>query len=68
MHQHGDGELLTAREVAILLRVTTQWVYNATRHGDVPHVRLGRYVRYRRDAIEAWLTASESAGAARRPL
>ena len=51
--------LLVASEVAELLRVTTAWVYAATRANRLPHVRLGRYVRYRRSAILAWLAAEE---------
>ena len=51
--------LLTAVEVAKLLRVTTGWLYAETRAGRVPHVRLGRYVRYRRSGIERWLATLE---------
>jgi excisionase family DNA binding protein len=43
-----DGRLLTAEEVAALLRVTRSWVYADTRRDGLPHLRLGRYVRYRR--------------------
>lgn len=56
-------ELLTAVEVARMLRVTPAWVYAATRQGTVPHVRLGRYVRYRRGAVLDWLAESERQGA-----
>lgn len=51
--------LLVAAEVAELLRVTEAWVYAETRAGRLPHVRLGRYVRFRREAIDEWLTRSE---------
>jgi len=51
--------LLTADEVAALLKVTKPWVYAQTRAGRIPHVRLGRYVRYRRAAVLAWLAALE---------
>lgn len=54
--------LLTADEVAALLRVTTAWVYAQTRADRIPHVRLGRYVRFRRDAIEQWVARIEVAG------
>ena len=47
--------LLTADEVAAELRVTKAWVYAQTRALQLPHVRLGRYVRYRQTAIDAWL-------------
>lgn len=54
----GDS-LLTAAEVAALLRVTKAWVYAETRRGALPHVRLGRYVRYRRAAVSAWVEEIE---------
>ena len=55
----GDDMILVAAEVAALLRVTTAWVYAETRANRLPHVRLGRYVRYRESAIGAWLAAEE---------
>lgn len=58
--ENGDA-LLTANEVADLLRVTRGWVYAETRARRIPHVRLGRYVRYRRSAVEAWVNDLESA-------
>ncbi len=48
-------DLLTADEVAALLRMTPAWVYAETRRNRIPHMRLGRYFRYRRSAIEAWM-------------
>ena len=59
---NGRGDLLlTADEVAALLRVTRTWVYAEARAGRIPHVRLGRYVRYRRSAVEAWVEQLEAA-------
>jgi excisionase family DNA binding protein len=56
--QREDG-LLTAEEVATILQVTPAWVYAETRRRRIPHVRLGRYVRYRRVALMAWLDEGE---------
>lgn len=56
--------LLTAEEVAELLAVPERWVREHTRGGLIPHVRLGRYVRYRREAVLAWLDEQEHDGAA----
>ena len=53
--------LLTADEVASFLRVTRGWVYAETRARRIPHVRLGRYVRYRRSTVEAWVSELEEA-------
>jgi excisionase family DNA binding protein len=38
-------------------RVPKSQVYRLSREGQIPTVRLGRYYRYRLDAIEAWETA-----------
>lgn len=54
-----DDDLLTAVEVAALLRMTTGWVYTETRAGRIPHVALGRYRRYRRGTIGRWLAQLE---------
>ena len=32
-----------------------------TRAERIPHIRLGRFIRYRRTAIEAWILAMEEA-------
>jgi excisionase family DNA binding protein len=56
------GSLLTARDVAELLGVPTSWVYEQSRAERIPTVTLGRYRRYRREAIEAWLEELENKG------
>jgi excisionase family DNA binding protein len=57
----GD-RLLTASDVAELLAVPERWVREHTRGGLIPHVRLGRYVRYRKDAVVRWLDEHERNG------
>ena len=54
--------LLTAAEVAELLNVPESWVRGHTRSGAIPHLELGRYVRYRRQAVLAWLDECEQGG------
>ena len=63
----GDGKpqgsleaetLLTVQEVAALLRVPVSWVYERTRRRGserLPHVKVGKYVRFRPAEIEAYL-------------
>jgi excisionase family DNA binding protein len=63
----GANDLLTAGEVAAILRVTPDWVYAQTRSRRIPHLRLGRYVRYRRGALIAWMEAVESSPSSMRP-
>jgi excisionase family DNA binding protein len=46
--------------------MTADWVYREVRAGRMPHIRLGRYVRFRRESIDAWLVARERRPAAAR--
>jgi excisionase family DNA binding protein len=48
----GTGTLLTADELAEILGVPTGWIYSQSRAGAIPTVKLGRYYRYRVEAIE----------------
>jgi excisionase family DNA binding protein len=61
MHAMGEDEreYMVAPEVAELLRMTPAWVYAQTRADKIPHVPLGRYFRYRRAAIDAWVLEIE---------
>ena len=59
--------LLTADEVAALLQVTPAWVYAETRRRRIPHLRLGRYVRYRRSALQGWMEEIERSSVSQRP-
>lgn len=51
--------LLTAAEAAALLSVPKSWVLAEARANRIPHVRIGRYVRFRRDSLIAWVDARE---------
>ncbi|MGO9899124.1 MAG: helix-turn-helix domain-containing protein [Solirubrobacteraceae bacterium] len=55
-------KLLTADEVAEMLKVNREWVWAQARAGRIPHVRLGRYRRFREAAVEAWLRDLETGG------
>ena len=59
--------LLTAEEIAERLGVKTQWVWAQARAGRIPHVRLGRYQRFRESAVEAWVCGLEAESTAATP-
>ena len=48
-------EWLTIHEAAELLRVKVSWLYERTRTNSVPHVKLGKYLRFDRDELVAWV-------------
>lgn len=49
------ARLLDATDVATMLSVPTSWVREHTRSGTIPHVQLGRYVRYDEADVRAWV-------------
>ena len=57
-----NDRLLTAAEVAELLAVPERWVREHTRSGAIPHVELGRYVRYVEIDVCAWLESCKQGG------
>ncbi len=46
--------LLNAEEAGLLLGVPKTWVLAEARADRIPHVRLGRYVRFDAAALEDW--------------
>lgn len=46
------GQLVTADQLAERWQVPKSHVYRLTRAGTIPAVKLGKYYRYRLDAIE----------------
>lgn len=62
-----SDRLLLAHEVAELLAVPESWVREATREGRLPHLTLGRYRRYSRPMIEAWLEHQQAGPPPPRP-
>jgi excisionase family DNA binding protein len=49
-----SAQLLTAEQLAKRWQVPTSHVYRLAREGRIPTVRLGRYRRWRLDAIERY--------------
>lgn len=57
-------ELLTVEELASIFKLTRWTVYNLTRsrnrsEGALPYIKIGRELRFRRSAVEAWLLGQE---------
>ena len=56
--------LLTAADAAKFLAVRPGWSYAAVREGWLPHVRLGRQVRFLRTDLEAFVADHRANGRA----
>ncbi len=52
--QQAITPLLDAGQAAALLNVPPSWLLAQARADRIPHVRLGRYVRFHREELLAW--------------
>jgi excisionase family DNA binding protein len=50
-------EILTIEEAAALLKVPKSWLYERTRTGAIPHLKLGKYLRFPLAELLQWATA-----------
>ena len=48
---------LNAEELAKLFKVTPHRVYDLVREDRIPHIRIGRQIRFSPEAIEQWAAA-----------
>ncbi len=44
-------ELLTIDELSALLKVPKSWIYARTCKGQIPHIKLGRHLRFQMKAV-----------------
>lgn len=51
--------LLDAEQVAALIDMRVDYVWGMCRRGEIPHLRFGRTLRFRRAAVEEWLRQRE---------
>lgn len=79
-YEKGDKEvrrLVTVQEMAEILRVPRSWLYERTRLNQIPHLKLGRYVRFEPEQVISYFKekqkferggpSSYSGGKAKRP-
>lgn len=52
-----DEPLLTVQQAAHLLSVRRRWIYDACAQREIPYIKVGRYTRFRRSELLAWLDA-----------
>ncbi|MBI2193344.1 MAG: helix-turn-helix domain-containing protein [Planctomycetes bacterium] len=48
-------QLMTVRQMAEFLQVSTDKVYEMTQRGEIPAIKIGQQWRFNRDDIEKWL-------------
>jgi excisionase family DNA binding protein len=58
--------VLDVEEVALLLRIGRNTVYELVGRNEIPHRRLGKQIRFSRAALMRWLDSWSSQGAKER--
>jgi excisionase family DNA binding protein len=53
------NNLLTAQELAEILKVNEQTIYRWAREGKLPRVKIGSSIRFDREQVRSWLEAQE---------
>ena len=49
--------LMTAKEAAAFLNVCPATIYREASAGTLPHVRIGRSIRFSKDALDAYINS-----------
>jgi excisionase family DNA binding protein len=57
-----SDRLVDSKIVAIELGVPKTWVEAQARANAIPHIRLGRYVRYDQAEVKAWVESLKAGG------
>ncbi|WP_223662895.1 helix-turn-helix domain-containing protein [Pseudobacillus badius] len=57
-----ERQTMTAQETADYLGVSKDLVYNMVKTGELPAVRIGRRILFRREALERWMQMQEMKG------
>ena len=51
------GEVMTAKELAEMLRLSEDHIRRLTSRREIPYVKIGHAVRYKASDIDRWLTS-----------
>lgn len=64
----GGGEMvkmLNPEQVSDMLKIKVSTIYQWTHQRFIPHIKVGRFVRFREDEIERWLAENQRKALAR---
>jgi excisionase family DNA binding protein len=55
-----NQDLIGINEMAKKLSVPVSWLYQRTRTGEIPHFKIGKYVRFDVGKVMEWLKQQQS--------
>ena len=50
-----DDTLFTVKSLARYLGTSTKWVYERVQLNEIPHIKMGKHVRFKKSEIDRWL-------------
>ena len=56
-----NQNLINIKEMAKKLDVPASWLYARTRTNDIPHLKVGKYVRFNESEVWDWLKKQNQA-------
>ena len=66
MNQAADKTtLVTPQEMAAILKVPVSWIYRRTSQGNIPHLKVGHYIRFDPEEVLAHLRSQATGKSAR---
>ena len=54
-----DNSLLSVESLAAYLSVSKQWVYERISLNEIPHIKMGKFPRFRKSTIDEWLDSQK---------
>jgi excisionase family DNA binding protein len=52
---NGEESLFTVKTLAEYLQVSQQWVYERIQRHEIPYIKMGKFPRFKKSAINHWL-------------
>ena len=56
-----EGNLLSVRELSEKFNLPVSWIYSRTRINEIPHYKIGKYVRFNESEVWEWLKKQNEA-------
>jgi excisionase family DNA binding protein len=55
-------EYLKIEDISVYLNIKTKTLYAMVESGDIPHYRIGRLIRFKREDVDLWMEAKKVMG------
>jgi excisionase family DNA binding protein len=55
-----NQNLIGIKTMAEMLDVPESWIYSRTRTGEIPHYKVGKYVKFNESEVMEWLKVKQT--------